>query len=461
MTATIPSQTVVSTDELTPYQLCHHIVAHTRADRALWFARRQHQWVPMGSSVQSEIAVDSPVARDWSSILSHIHESTETSTDTVFQNQLDRYRETSGAQTILILPLRAKEATEATSFLVLETFDSSAQQVDSADLRADWESISHTLAPKLQRAVDQIQTSPPRLKRRSSRAIWAAVFAVVVLVLWVVQVPLRLPVEGSLEPIHQQRLFAPTAARVVTVHVEDGQQVEQGTLLIELRSDELDLQTQMVAGNLATAKAELAGRRTIRSDRSTPSGSSNSSTDSSGLQSSTNELVLRERIRSYEKQLELLQSVQASMSIRSTVQGQVRRWDEEETLVGRDVFQGQWLFDVVDSSAGMIADLELAEQHVGHVLQAQSESQPLTCHLRLRAQPDVSWTGEVQQVASAVHPNAEQQPVVQLSATVPSTLEGVTDQPMGSTVVGDVEAGRRSLAYVLFRPFFDSLREIW
>jgi len=217
----------------------------------------------------------------------------------------------------------------------------------------------------------------------------------------------------------------------------------------------------MVAGNLATAKAELAGRRTIRSGRSNQSSSSDTSTESSGLQSSTNELVLRERIRSYEKQLELLQAVQESMSIRSTVRGQIRRWDEKETLVGRDVFQGQWLFDVVDSSAGMIADLELAEQHIGHVLQAQSESQPLICRLRLRAQPDVSWTGEVQDIASAVHPNAEQQPVIRLGATVPSTLKGVTDQSMGSTVVGDVAAGRRSLAFVLFRPFFDSLREIW
>lgn len=461
MTATIPSQSAAPTDELTPYQLCHDIVARTRADRVLWFARRENQWVPMGSSVQSETAVDSPVARDWSSILSHIQESTEPRTDTFFQNQLDRYRENSGAQTILILPLRAKEATEATSFLILETFDSSAQQVDSADLRTDWESISGTLAPALQRAVDQFQTSPSRPKRRFSRAIWATVLAAVTLVLFFVKVPLRLPVAGSLEPVHQQRLFAPTAARVVTVHVEDGQQVEPGTLLLELRSDELDLQAQMVAGNLATAKAELAGRRTIRSDRSNQSSSSDTSTDSSGLQSSTNELVLRERIRSYEKQLELLQAVQESMSIRSTVRGQIRRWDEEETLVGRDVFQGQWLFDVVDSSAGMIADLELAEQHIGHVLQAQSESQPLICRLRLRAQPDVSWTGEVQDIASAVHPNEEQQPVIRVDATVPLNLKGVTDQPMGSTVVGDVTAGRRSLAFVLFRPFFDSLREIW
>ncbi|KLU07917.1 membrane spanning export protein [Rhodopirellula islandica] len=457
MTATNPSPTHAPTDELTPYQLCHRIVAHTRADRVLWFARQENQWVPIGSSVQSEIELDSPVVHDWQAILSQIHESTETDSDTIFHNQLDQYRENSGAQTILILPLRAKGATEATSFLILETFDSSAQQVDSAELRADWQSISHTLAPALQQTVDQFQASSPRLKHRSSRALWAAIVALVALVLLVVQVPLRLPVEGSLEPIHQQRLFAPTAARVVSVHVKDGQQVERGTLLVELRSDELDLQTETVAGNLATAKAELAGRRTIRSNRSAPSSSSNTG----GLQSSTNELVLRERIRSYEQQLKLLQSVQASMSIRSDVQGQVRRWDEEESLVGRDVFQGQWLFDVVDSSAGMSANLELSEQYIGHVLQAQSDDLPLKCRLRLRAHPDVTWTGEIQHLGSVVLPNQKQQPVVQVISTVPPTLEGLTDQPMGSTVVGDVAAGRRSLAYVLFRPLFESLREIW
>ncbi|WDQ17921.1 HlyD family efflux transporter periplasmic adaptor subunit [Rhodopirellula sp. P2] len=460
MTASIPPSTHASTDELTPYQLCHRIVANTRADRALWFARQAQQWVPIGSSVQSEIDVDSPVVRDWQAILSQIHESTESDSDTILQNQLDRYRESSGAQTILILPLRAHDATEATSFLVLETFDSSSQPVDSAELRADWQSISGSLAPALQQTVDQIHASSWHPKRRLPWFAWAAIFVAVALILMVVQVPLRLPVEGSLEPIHQQRLFAPTAARVVAVHVVDGQEVPQDTLLVELQSDELDLQTQTVAGNLATAKAELAGRRTIRSDRSGRTTAPNAS-NSSGLQSSTHEMVLRERIRSYEKQLKLLQSVQASMSIRSEVPGQVRRWDEEESLVGRDVFQGQWLFDVVESSAGMIADLELSEQHIGHVLQAESESKPVTCRLRLRAHPDVTWTGEIQRVASVVHPNEKQQPVIQVIATVPRMLEGVGDQPMGSTVVGDVEAGRRSLAYVLFRPFFESLREIW
>ncbi|MFG0263616.1 MAG: biotin/lipoyl-binding protein, partial [Rhodopirellula sp. JB055] len=339
----------------------------------------------------------------------------------------------------------------------LETFDSSSRPVDSAELRADWQSVSGALAPALQQTVDQIHASSWRPKRRLPRSVLAAAGAVAALILIAVQVPLRLPVEGSLEPIHQQRLFAPTAARVVSVHVKDGQQITPGTLLVELKSDELDLQTEMVAGNLATAKAELAGRRTIRSDRSAPS----SSSSTGGLQSSTNELVLRERIRSYERQLTLLKSVQASMSIRSEVEGQVRRWDENESLVGRDVFQGQWLFDVVDSSAGMVANLQLAEQHIGHVLQAQSETEVLKCRLRLRAHPDVTWTGEIQHVASVVFPNEKQQPVVQLSSTVPSTLEGLSDQPMGSTVVGDVEAGRRSLAYVLLRPLFESLREIW
>ncbi|MFG0265990.1 MAG: alkaline protease, partial [Rhodopirellula sp. JB055] len=202
MNASLPDPTNASTDELTPYQLCHRIVADTRADRALWFARQGVRWVPIGSSVQSEIAIDSPVVRDWQAILSQIHESTEPDSDTAFQNQLDRYRESSGAQTILILPLRAKDATEATSFLVLETFDSSSQPADSAELRADWQSISGTLAPALQQTVDQIHASSWHPNRRLPWFAWAAIGAVAALSLIAVQVPLRLPVEGSLEPIH-------------------------------------------------------------------------------------------------------------------------------------------------------------------------------------------------------------------------------------------------------------------
>ncbi|MCC9643698.1 biotin/lipoyl-binding protein [Rhodopirellula sp. JC740] len=445
-------------DAMTPYQLCHHIAACTRADRVLWFSQINERWRPIASSVRSSVSLDSGLAGEWQRILDELATTSDSSSTSSFNQLLDAYRRDNEVSTLLLLPLQSSDAKQTVSYLILETFQSPTI-VDSSELRSDWQTIAPEVATSIQRIVDTQDDSLNSPQLGTWRKALPIALVLITAALFVIRVPLRIPVEGTLHPIQQQRVFAPTYGRVVQVDVEQHQSVEAGDVLLRLQSDELDLQSEIIRGNLATAKAELAARRTVRSDRSTRSTSLSPSRSAS--ESSTNELALKERIASLEKQQQFIQRIQASMIIRAESRGTVHRWDEEKSLLGRDVFQGQWLLDVVNVDSGVQARLHLPERHLHYILHAQSQKKPLVSQLQLRSQPDVAWSSEIEQVASVVTVNEAGNPTIAMLAAANISSGDFEQTLLGATVVGDVHAGDSSLAFMLFRPFFESLEELW
>lgn len=268
----------------------------------------------------------------------------------------------------------------------------------------------------------------------------AAVLIISGAALWLIPAPLRIPVGGRLMAASAHRIYAPAEGIVEEVLVDDGQWVPAGTPLLRLRSPDLDLQQQTLAGALSTARAKLDSwqvtrRRGIKPEPTTAG-------------SSTDEQVLRTEITGLEAQLELIEQQQSELVIRSPREGRVDRWDLRSSLAARPVAVGHYLLAVVSPEDGWRVELNIPDQHVGYVLAArQAELDRVT--YRVRSDPQRVYEGRLESIAEGAQLKPDGTSVV--LATLPLAAHQAGQLHNGATVSAEIHCGRRPVGFVLFR----------
>ncbi len=274
-----------------------------------------------------------------------------------------------------------------------------------------------------------------------------------------VPVTLNLHVEGRLEPVQAFGVFAPASGTLLRLEVADDESVVTGQVLAELSNLEIELQQERLTGELAAAETELASLR-LRQSNSAVAESVNPSriVHSQEVSSSrARQMVLRSRIASLQQQNDLIHDVAQSLSIRAPIDGQVVLRDEQADLVGQIISQSQWLMQVVDHRDGYQAIVELPESDDAYLRRAfQSGETRVTGSLRLLATPDVRFSGRITHIADSVHLNERGRPAIEVTMPIHDPLPD--DVHVGATVVGTIDVGSRSLAFVWFRPLIEFLR---
>ncbi len=253
---------------------------------------------------------------------------------------------------------------------------------------------------------------------------------------------LKIPVEGRILATKRSRLYAPAEGIVAEVAVRNGQRVEKGQTLAVLRSDNLDLQQRRLEASLSTVQTRLASLLAIRSRSSTQA------TRERDVSASADEQVLKTELEGLEKQLRLVRQQQASLHVTSPLDGRVDRWDLQQSLTARPVTHGQHLLDVISEQQGWTIELELPEQHVNYVLDAQ-RLHPCRCTFRLRSNPTKTYTGIIKAVSDVAHVNPLGQSMVRL--TLPLKANAADDFRTGATVIAQVECGKHPLGFVWLR----------
>ena len=290
--------------------------------------------------------------------------------------------------------------------------------------------------------------------KRQRIALMLAVFVAVASLL-MLPIKFRLPVQGVIRPMERLRIYSPTAGTVMEIPVADGDLLDVGATLVVLHSPEVELRHESAIGDLATAETSLASLQAAKSRTN-----SARTTSAAIINASADEIVLKTRIESLRKQLQLLKEVRESLTVKSTAAGRISRWDRQGDLVGRNVPQGQLLLEVIATDAGYFAELELLDKDYGYLQELHGEAlnsgTRIECSLRRRSDPDSSYSGVMESLADTVHINHHGERVVQL--TVPIVLQRERDVPLGATVIGSIDCGKRSLGFVLFRPVIEWVR---
>lgn len=285
---------------------------------------------------------------------------------------------------------------------------------------------------------------------RSLAVLAAACLLVAILLL--VPAPFRVESRGQLQPALRQNIYAPEDGEVRRLHVQHNEAVQSDQPLLELVSTDLELEMQRAETERLTTKKQLESIGILRVTEDPAADAAPTRREELSAQ----ELEITQLLQSQERQLEIIQRQRRSLVVRSPLAGRVLTWDLERLLAGRPVQRGELLMRVGDLDGPWLAELEVPDQRIGHVLNAARHQEgDLTVSFILGTNPARSYRATVTEIAETAVPDSEGRPVVMVRVRVE---EPIPERHPGATVIARIHCGYRPLGYVWLHDLIDAVR---
>lgn len=375
------------------------------------------------------------------------------------------YLEVSFVKTIGILPLhqptdsqeRTEEIRSETIFgaLVLEQIeDERAQQALNAEasllvphvelaLSAALQHEDLFLMPLLRRLGNARKLVTGRWRTKSIAV--ALLLGVLLSVLIFVPAPFSMQAPGLLQPHERRDVFVMTDGLVSAVHVEHGDKVAAGQLLLELQNPDLEVQLAQAQGQLHETTERLLAAERLRHQGGLAKDEQN--------RLAGEVLSLEQQIRSLEQQCTLLKAKQKRLRITSPMAGQVVTWNVRRTLLQRPVSAGQVVLSLANPAGDWELEVFMPEERMGHLAAYQSEHPgPMDVEFVTATEPSQVNHGTTREIHSLAELHEEHGHSVSLLVDIDKS--SVKDPRPGLTVTAHVKCGSRSLGYVW-------LHEVW
>lgn len=282
--------------------------------------------------------------------------------------------------------------------------------------------------------------------------------ACVIAALFLIPTDFSVEVRGQLVPAVERNVFAPADGYVDQILVQHGQQITAGEPLIQLQSNEFAYQKSEILGQLQTAQAELDTILVKRSQGMRRDSRSDARSSDTYETLSADEMRLKTQIESLIERRDLLQKREDELTLKSPITGQVLDWEVDELLTDRPVTRGELLMQVADVEGPWILELELPDKRTYHVVTAQEASgEPLAVRFQLVNEPGEVYHGQLASTAAIVDLDEQaDEPFVPLKAEFDKA--DVEHLRHGLNVVGRIECGRRSVAYVWTYQLVETVR---
>lgn len=280
----------------------------------------------------------------------------------------------------------------------------------------------------------------------------AAVAAALTYVKW----DYRAEGKGRLMPIVRQEVFAPWDGDVLEVKVATGVPVKAGDTLLVLKNDELQARLLAQQNALAEKETQVASVRAQLSESNT------------GMtRQQINELQFKEQqllaeIKGVELQVNTLDKQKDALTVKAQIDGVVATFRVEELLRLRPVRRGELLLEVMDPTKDWRLELDVAENRLGHMLEAQAQSgnQQLPLTYILATATEKTWQGNLETIGSRAMVSEKEGAVVPVFATPTAPLPD--DPQIGAEVIAKINCGKKALGYVLFGDVIEFFRKkLW
>lgn len=378
---------------------------------------------------------------------------------------LQRLSDESQSRTIGVLPLvhhgggAGRRRMRVLGVLIIEQFTSVLNQ----NARSKAERLMEPSALALLNAIryQALPTLPWLRNRRDPAGVSAARFAVIAAtamimaaLVWFLFVPIEFNIsaEGELQPEELQQVFAPYDAQVASIKTRHGDQVEAGQVLVELRSPDLDLESQRVEGELATTQKRISAIQSALLQAV----AEDARDEKQNSELAAEEEELTQLAESQRKQLALLRDQRKQLELRSPLTGRVLTWDLEQLLSDRPVQRGQSLLSVGNLEGPWVARLRVPDDRIGHVLEARGDTPQLSATFQLATNRGTEYRGEVRRIANRTESGLDDRSFVRVVLDLNEAE--ISDLRPGATILAKVHCGRRPAAYVLFHDFIETVR---
>lgn len=276
------------------------------------------------------------------------------------------------------------------------------------------------------------------LKTLAILGLIGAVLATLFLVPW----DYRVEGEGKLMPVEQGQVFAPNDGEVEQIFVRTGERVATGQELVKLRNDDL---TEM----LTAAQDELAEKE--RDLPALDARARSAPTAEEAYQLEGERLVVLQEIEALNDRIGRLQRRVEDLTVTAPTDGVVATFQLEQKLMGRPVRRGEILMEVMDDTGDWRLELEVPEDRLGHIMQAQQKlgREDLRVEYVLATSATEGYECRLSEIATRPASSAENTSIVEVYAAI--DREALPpNRRIGSDVRAKIHCGKKSLGYVLF-----------
>ena len=262
----------------------------------------------------------------------------------------------------------------------------------------------------------------------------------------------RVTCDGRLMPTIQREVFTNWEGEVVAIHVESGQRVKKGDLLIEIRNEDLKAQALETQNKLK----ELNTQRFATNARLQADNNKRPSEDIINLRGKLFEL--NTQIIGVEKQLKILKDRLAKLNVKAPIDGVVTTFQIEQLLINRPVQRGELLLEIMDPTGPWQLELDVEEKRMGHILRATEKKGDigLPVEFILATSNELTYEGEVTEISTRANSSEESGSIVETYATF--NKKELPRLLIGAEVSAKIDCGERSLFYVLFGDVVETCR---
>lgn len=386
------------------------------------------------------------------------------------QQSLDEYLDEAHVSQIRIEPLQVFETSKAldrskavattVGVVVCEWF----QPAQCSFSESQWKNAREQAGIALQNAEDWSRAPVANLlrtwrRRRSWRwlAGWGTALALGSVGLYAAAtVPMDFTIDarGQVQPVQRRHIFATTAGIVRSLAVETGQPVNEGDLLLELDSPELELEIRRVEGELGTTKKRIHSIEASRLDfgLSSPDSINQMNTLAGELKE------LQQKRENLIHEIDVLSQRRDELKVLSPIKGRVVTWDVERLLSRRPVSRGQRLLTVSDADGPWEIELLVADEDTSDLFRAMKEQKAVPIDFIVVTLPGKIYTTTLRSVSDTIEVRSfGEAPTLLCQADAPEQMANTAIE--GMSIRGRIHCGRRPAIAVMFEKFWRAVRE--
>lgn len=370
----------------------------------------------------------------------------------------DAAAETGGTATNFDLPMAA---------LIVERFDAAGFDAaareriaaicrQSASALANVETYENVPLLPIWRALGKIGWLT-KARQLPKTVLALLLIAAAVIALAVIPADFEVAARGELQPKLRREVFARSDGIVDRTLVEQEQKVATGDLLVVLKKPSLDLEYSRLLGEMQTARAKLSA---IDASLLATGRDSVANSPDKINQLTAEQQEVKSLLASLEKQRDILISERKDLELHSPIDGTVVTWNAKDLLAARPVARGQALLTVDDLAGDWTAELQVPDNRIGHVVEAQERDKPreLPVTLILATEPGMSYKGTLSRVALSTETDKTTGSTVLVSVAFDrASIPGEQLRP-GATVTAKIYCGRRSLGYVWLHELWETIQ---
>jgi multidrug efflux pump subunit AcrA (membrane-fusion protein) len=294
-----------------------------------------------------------------------------------------------------------------------------------------------------------------KLKGRRLAQIGAVLAGVCLVVLALLVVPweYRVVGKGRMMPVDRRGIFAPSEGEVIGLAVKSGEPVKKGQLLVRLKNADLQAKLLYQQNQLQEKRKQKAS---VAAQLAEPAAVQNPATE---VELRGKFAQLGVEIEGAEQQVASLSREVKKLEVVSPIAGVVATFRIEEMLRERPVKRGDLLLEVMDPSGPWRLELDVPENRLGHVLQAEQKQTDRRLRVRyvLATATESTYEGSLESISTRSVVSETEGSVVPLYA---SLVEPVPPTPrIGAEVTAKIDCGLKSLGYVLFGDVIEFIRK--